>query len=119
MRTAVAALLAVLSVSGVARAGDATGAFAPYEDALGVLAALRRKLEAWGKIIERYTGTPYELAALVEEERLERMAARQVVEHRRVLENGNEAAERSLRFLIQKHADSKNLPAHILELADF
>jgi hypothetical protein len=229
MRTAVAALLAVLSLAGAARAGDATGAFAPYEDVLEVLAdltwhlrddtyrfappkdptghelfrlslqrlenwekrypgrlrdvttfgraealehlgeyakaadlygqvtklpspladharndlerardfadaaalpeeaadldatlaALRRKLEAWGKIIERHAGTPYEVAALVEEERLEQIAARQVVEHRRALQNGNEMAERSLRFLIQKHADSKNLPGHILELADF
>jgi hypothetical protein len=228
MRTAVATLLAVLSLAGAARAGDATGAFAPYEDVLevladltwhlrddtyrfpppkdptghelyrlslqrlenwekrypnrlrdvttfgraealehlgeyakaadlygqvaklpspladharddverarafadaaalpeetadldGTLAALRHKLDLWSKLVERYTGTPYEFSAQVEEERLERIAARQVVEHRRALENGNEVAERSLRFLIQKHADSKNLPAHILALAD-
>ena len=229
MRTAVATVLAVLCVSGTARAGDATGAFAPYEDVLEVLAdlswhlrddtyrfpppkdptghdlfrlslqrlenwekrypgrlrdvtsfgraealehlgeygkaadlyaqvaklpspladhahedaerarafadaaalpedaadldaalaALRGKLGAWGKLVDRYGGTPYEPAALTEEERLERTAARQVTEHRRALENGDEVAERSLRFLIQKHADSKNLPAHILALADF
>src|SRR5262249_41173545 len=38
MRTAMAALLTVLSLAGVARAGDATGAFAPYE---GILEGLR------------------------------------------------------------------------------
>src|SRR5262245_50056941 len=56
------------------------------------LGALRHKLDAWGKVVERYVGTPYEPAALVEEERVERIAARQVVEHRRALEDGNVAA---------------------------
>jgi len=85
----------------------------------GALAALRTKLDAWGKVVARYAGTPYEAAALVEEERLERTAARLVVEHRRALQDGNVAAEQALRFLVQKHADSKELPAHILGLADF
>ena len=82
------------------------------------LTALRAKLDAWGKVVDRYTGTPYGPAALAEEERLERIAARQVVQHRKALEDGSAVAERSLRFLVQKHADSKNLPGHILRLAD-
>jgi hypothetical protein len=82
------------------------------------LAALRRKLDAWAKVVARYAGTPWEPAALVEEERLERLAAQQVVAHRQALADGDAAAERSLRFLIQKHAESKDLAGHILRLAD-
>ncbi|TMA39159.1 MAG: hypothetical protein E6J83_14900, partial [Deltaproteobacteria bacterium] len=40
MRTAIIAVLGVHLLSGAARAGDATGAFAPYEDVLEVLADL-------------------------------------------------------------------------------
>jgi hypothetical protein len=82
------------------------------------LAALRTKLDAWAKVVKLYDGTPYEPAALVEEERLERLTARLVVENRRALTNGPESSERALRFLIEKHADSKDLPLHILHLAD-
>lgn len=79
---------------------------------------LRAKLDAWGKLIERWTGTPYESIALVEEERVETIAAEAVVDHQDELDEGPATAERSLRFLVQKHADSKNLPSHILRLAD-
>jgi tetratricopeptide (TPR) repeat protein len=87
-------------------------------DLEATLAALRQKLEAWGKLVQRYTGTPWEPMALAEEERVERLTARLVVEHRRQLADGATVAERSLRFLIEKHADSKNLSAHILSLGD-
>src|SRR2546430_8188033 len=40
MRTSIAALLLVLAVARAAPAGDATGAFAPYQDLLEVLADL-------------------------------------------------------------------------------
>jgi hypothetical protein len=113
--------LAERAREGAERSGAFASAAALPEEAADLdatLAALRGKLDAWGKVVERYTGTPWEPAALVEEERLERAAARQVVEHRRALEDGSTAAERSLRFVIQKHADSKNLPLHILRLAD-
>ena len=83
------------------------------------LDALRRKLDAWSKLVTRYAGTPHEATALIEEERLEKAAARLVVAHRRDVTDGNAVAERSLRFLIEKHADSKNLPDHILGLGDF
>jgi hypothetical protein len=82
------------------------------------LAALRRKLEAWGAVVERYAGTTYAPLARAEEERLEEAAARLVVQNRRILNGGDETAERSLRFLIEKHPDSKNLPAHVLRLGD-
>ena len=85
----------------------------------GTLAALRRKLDVWAKVIVRYSGTPSEPLALVEEERLERRAAELVVANRRALEDGTTGAERALRFLVEKHADSKNLPAHVLRLGDF
>ena len=87
-------------------------------DVDATLAALRRKLDAWGRVVERSAGTPYEAAALVEEERLERAAAAVVVRHRRELQDGDLTAERALRFLVQKHADSRNLPEHILRLGD-
>jgi hypothetical protein len=102
---------------------DAFAAAAALPESAGdldaTLTALRRKLDAWGNLVTRYSGTPLENAALIEEERLERIAARLVVEHRRQLEDGDAVAERSLRFLIEKHADSKNLPGHILSLGDF
>jgi hypothetical protein len=88
------------------------------EDLNARLAALRAKLDAWGKLVERHAGTPYQALALVEEERLERMTARLVVENRQILETGDATAERALRFLIEKHAESKNLPAYVLRLGD-
>jgi hypothetical protein len=88
-------------------------------DLEATLVAIRQKLDAWGKLVARFTGTLHEPVALVEEERLETAAARLVVENRRTLADGAAAAERSLRFLIEKHADSKNLPDHILRLGDF
>ena len=87
-------------------------------DVDATLAALRKKLDAWGRLVERWTGTPYETPALIEEERLERAAASVVVRNRTILQEGNLTAERALRFLIQKHADSRNLPDHILRLGD-
>src|SRR5438128_11866071 len=87
-------------------------------DVDATLAALRKKLDAWGRLVERWTGTPYETPALIEEERLERAAASVVVRNRRILEDGNLTAERALRFLIPKPADSRNLPDHILRLGD-
>lgn len=102
-------------------AGFAAAAALPESgsDLDATLGALRRKLDAWAELVARHAGTRFEPAARVEEERLERLAARTVVEHRRALEEGTATAERSLRFLIEKHADSKNLPAHILHLGDF
>src|SRR5438094_9569283 len=38
-------------------------------DVDATLPALRRKLDAWGRLVERWTGTPYETPALVEEDR--------------------------------------------------
>ena len=101
-------------------AGFAAAAALPEDgpDVDTTLAALRKKLDAWGRLVERWTGTPYETPALVEEERLERAAASVVVRNRTILREGNLTAERALRFLIQKHADSRNLPDHILRLGD-
>ena len=101
-------------------AGFAAAAALPEDgpDVDATLAALRKKLDAWGRLVERWTGTPYETPALVEEERLERAAASVVVRNRTILREGNLTAERALRFLIQKHADSRNLPDHILRLGD-
>jgi len=102
----------------VAAFADAAALPEDGADVDATLAALRRKLDAWGHLVERSAGTPYETAALVEEERLERLAAAVVVRNRRELQEGNLTAERALRFLVQKHADSRNLPDHILRLGD-
>lgn len=83
------------------------------------LAALKAKLDVWAKLVTRLAATPYEPLALAEEERLEQRAAELIVAHRAALAGGTESAERSLRFLIEKHVDSRNLPAHVLRLGDF
>jgi hypothetical protein len=88
------------------------------EDLDARLVALRKKLDAFGKLVEQYAGTPYQSLALVEEERLERLTSSLVVDHRQLIDEGDETAERALRFLIQKHADSKLLAEHILRLGD-
>jgi hypothetical protein len=88
------------------------------DDLTAQLTALRRKLDAWAALAERYRDTPHEALVLVEEERLESRAAGLVTLHRQALEDGEATAERALRFLIEKHAESKNLPTHILRLAD-
>ncbi len=83
------------------------------------LSALKTKLDAWAKLIEANQGKPIQTLALVEEERLEVRAAQLIVDNRRVLPDGNASAERALRFLIEKHAESRNLSGHVLRLADF
>jgi tetratricopeptide (TPR) repeat protein len=113
--------LAARAGDGAARARAFAEAAALPEGGDGVetqLGALRKKLDAWGKLVDQYKGTPAGSVALVEEERLERGTTQLVVDHRRDLERGDETAEKALRFLIQKHADSKNLPAHVLRLGD-
>jgi hypothetical protein len=114
--------LAARAREGAERASAFADAAALPEDSPdfeGTLTMLRAKLDAWGKLLTRYAGTPYQTLAQVEEERLETLAARRVVENRRALDDGAGTAERALRFLIEKHADSKNLPDHILRLGDF
>jgi hypothetical protein len=80
-------------------------------DLEATLAALKAKLDAWAKLVTRHAATPHEALALAEEERLERRAAELIVTHRAALDGGT--------FLIEKHADSKNLAAHVLRLGDF
>jgi hypothetical protein len=114
--------LAAAAGEAAARSGAFARAAAMPEDGAelqATLAALRRKLEAWGALVARHAGTPHEAIALAEEERLEVRAAALVVEHRRLLADGDATAERALRFLVAKHGDSKRLAAHILRLADF
>jgi tetratricopeptide (TPR) repeat protein len=121
--------LAAMSDSPLARKAKEGAARAhAFADAAGLpehgdgiqeeLGALRRKLDAWGSLVDKYKDTPYESLALTEEERLERSTTRLVVEHRHEIEHGDETAEKALRFLIQKHADSKHLPVYVLRLGD-
>jgi tetratricopeptide (TPR) repeat protein len=98
-----------------AAAADLPEGGADLETRLG---GLRKKLDAFGQLVEQNAGTPYQSLALLEEERLEGLTSGLVVEHRSLLDKGDETAERALRFLIQKHAESKNLARHILRLGD-
>jgi len=113
--------LAARAAEGASRAAAFADVAAMPErgaDLDATLTALRAKLDAWAKLLGRQGGTPFEPILLVEEERLERRTARLVVEHRRLLDDGAVTAERSLRFLVEKHADSRLLAEHILRLAD-
>jgi hypothetical protein len=114
--------LAAAAATGAARSARFAAAAGLPEDGPDLdarLAALHKKLDAWDAIIDAETGTPFQALALVEEERLERTTSGLVVAHRHLLARGDETSERALRFLIEKHAESKNLPAHILRLGDF
>src|SRR5260370_773956 len=119
MRTSIATLVLVLAGARAAPAGRATGAFAPSEDPLEVRAGLaedgglvgpRGRLVAWARAGARSGGGRWEPPARAEQERRGGSAAALVVARRRAVEDGTTAAERALRFLIQKHADSKELP---------
>jgi hypothetical protein len=113
--------LAAAAKGHAGRTADFAGAAGLPEDGGDLearLGALRKKLDAFGVLVERYAGTSYQSLALVEEERLEQRTSGLVVEHRNLLAKGDETAERALRFLIQKHAESKNLADHILRLGD-
>jgi len=113
--------LAAKAAEGEKRAGAFADAAALPEngpDLDATLTSLRAKLNAWAALRTRWAGTTFEPIVLVEEERLERRTARLVVEHRQLLDNGTATAERALRFMIEKHSDSKLLPDHILRLAD-
>jgi hypothetical protein len=113
--------LAARAREGAARAGAFAEADALPEhgaDLEATLAVLRRKLDAWADLGERHAGTRHEALVRVEEERLEVTAADLVVRHRREIEDGDATAERALRFLVSKHAASKNLPDHVLRLAE-
>ena len=83
------------------------------------LGALRRKLDAWGALVDALQGhavrVPWRWSR---RSGSSARPTRLVVDHRRDLEHGDETAEKALRFLIQKHADSKNLPVHVLRLGD-
>jgi len=121
--------VAAMSESQLAsKAKDAAAKVQPLADAAALpeggdgveqqLGLLRKKLDAWGALVTSCEGKPCESLARVEEERLECATAGLVVDHRLDLEHGDETAEHALRFLIEKHADSKNLPAHVLRLGD-
>jgi hypothetical protein len=89
------------------------------DDLNGRFLTLRKKLDVWGKVVDARLPPAYHALALVEEERLERAVAALVTDHRGAIKDGAATAERALRFLIEKHAESKLLPLHVLALGDF
>lgn len=113
--------LAPVAAGGAARTQEFAAAAALPETAPRLdaeLAALRTKLDAWEKLLGTYDGTPFAPLIQVEIERLEALGADVIVRHRTAIEDGDRTAERALRILIQRHADSKNLPRHVLALGD-
>jgi hypothetical protein len=102
-------------VSEFARVSDLSESGGDLE---ATLAQTRAKLDAWDRCLERAAGTPYEPLARIEEERIEQRVLALIVENRSRIENGTETAVRSAAFLITKHAESRNAPAHVVRLGD-
>jgi tetratricopeptide (TPR) repeat protein len=102
-------------VTEIARVSGLPEEGADLESTLGLC---RAKLGEWDHAIERARGTPYEPIARLEEERLEQRLVSLVIENRAHLDDGAETALRSATFVITKHAESKNAPAHVIRLGD-
>ena len=83
------------------------------------LDALSTKLDAWAALTPQYPDQPYQALIRLEEERLEVLAADEITRNMHLIEDGPKTAEQALRFLVQKHAESKALADHVLRLADF
>jgi hypothetical protein len=114
--------LAPLADAARVRAADFARVDALPQRAAGLQAhldVLQDKLDAWGELADRYPELPYAALAHVEEEHLEVITAELLVRNRHVIEDGPATAERALRFLVQKHAESQQLAMHVLRLADF
>jgi hypothetical protein len=79
---------------------------------------MRAKLEQWDRLLERTRGTPDECICRTEEESVEQRLLTTIIDNRAWLEDGTDTALRSATFLIAKHAESKNAPAHVIRLAD-
>jgi hypothetical protein len=88
------------------------------EDLERSLSRLRAKLVKWDGLIERTAETPYEALCRREEERIEQRLLALIIENRAWLEDGTDTAVRSAKFLITKHAESRNAPAHAMRLGD-
>jgi hypothetical protein len=82
------------------------------------LELMRAKLEQWDRVLERARGTPDECVCRIEEEGVEQRLLTTIIDNRAWLDDGTDTAVRSATFLIAKHADSKNAPAHVIRLAD-
>jgi hypothetical protein len=114
--------LAPLADAARIRAADFARVDALPERAAGLqeqLDTLQFKLDAWAELAERYPELPYSALAHIEEERLEVIAADLLVRNRHLIEDGPATAEHALRFLVQKHGQSRRLATHVLRLADF
>jgi hypothetical protein len=82
------------------------------------LELMRAKLEQWDQVLERTRGTPDECVCRTEEESVEQRLLTTIIDNRAWLDDGTDTAVRSARFLIAKHAESKNAPSHVIRLAD-
>lgn len=83
------------------------------------LQALDRQITAWQELQHRYAGTPYEILAREEEERVDyaKVAFLELNRHR--LEDGNESVVLAYRQLLAKHQESKNRPRYQIKFGDF
>lgn len=83
------------------------------------LQALDQQIAAWQELQHQYDGTPYEILAREEEERVDyaKVAFLELNRHR--LEDGNESVVLAYSQLITKHQESKNRPRYQIQFGDF
>jgi len=83
------------------------------------LQALDQQIAAWQELQHQYAGTPYEILAREEEERVDyaKVAFLELNRHR--IADGNESVVLAYSQLITKHKESKNLPRYHIKWGDF
>lgn len=85
----------------------------------GYIQALEKKAGAWGKIIEKYNDTVYEIMAREELEKVDVEKAEFIAKNWELIPNGLERAIATYKELINKHQESKNINGHIIRFGDF
>lgn len=83
------------------------------------LKALDDQIAGWQALQKQYAGTPAEMLAREEEERLDQAKVAFLAINRYRIEDGNESVVLAYRQLLDKHKESKNSYRYQLEFADF
>ena len=91
----------------------------PADDPFKYIAGLDEKVAAWNQLIQKYTGTPYEFMARVEEERIDYAKVAFVEANRFRLKEGNQLTIVGYSQLVTKHQASKNIHRFLIDFGDF
>ncbi len=83
------------------------------------LKALDDQIAGWQALQKQYAGTPAEMLAREEEERLDQAKVAFLTINRYRIEDGNESVVLAYRQLLDKHKESKNSYRYQIECADF